>query len=174
MSDTWGGKRKGSGRPQGSGSRYGEPTKPIRVPVTRVNEVLSILDRPSCKLPLYSSKVAAGFPSPADDFVESILDLNEYLIKNPASTYLVRASGLSMINAGIYPNDILIVDRSIEPQNGKIVIAAIEGELTVKRLYKDKGSVLLIPENEEFCPIDITNKEGIVIWGVVTNVIHSV
>ncbi|KIE05123.1 Protein UmuD [Candidatus Jidaibacter acanthamoeba] len=173
MNVIWGGKREGSGRPRGAGSKYGEPTKPIRVPVTRIEEVLTILDRPPCRLPLYSSKVAAGFPSPADDNIENMLDLNEYLVKSPDSTYLVRATGLSMINAGIHPDDLLVVDRSLEPQHGKIVIAAIEGELTVKRLYKDKEKILLLPENSEFQPIDITDKESIVIWGVVTNVIHS-
>lgn len=173
MAKSWGGKRVGAGRPPGVGGKYGEPTKPIRIPVTRIEEILTLLEQPSCKLPLYSSKVAAGFPSPADDYIENMLDLNQYLVKNPASTYLVRASGLSMINAGIYSDDLLVVDRSLEPQHGKIVIAAIDGELTVKRLYKDKGKILLLPENPEFEAIDITDREGIVIWGVVTNVIHS-
>ena len=87
-------------------------------------------------LPLFSGKVATGFPSPADDYVEKTLDLNELLIQKPAATFFVRAQGESMLGAGIHPNDILLVDRSIEPVPGKIVICALNGELTVKRLER--------------------------------------
>lgn len=129
---------------------------------------------PNTRLPLYGSKVRAGFPSPADDFIESRLNLNDYLIKRPASTFLVRAEGESMLNVGIHCGDILIVDKSIEPIHGKIVIAAIDGELTVKRLYKKEGIIKLNAENPHYSDINITEEQETVIWGVVTNVIHGV
>ncbi len=125
--------------------------------------------------PLYSSSVQAGFPSPADDYIESSLDLNELLIKHPSATFFVRVSGNSMLNAGIHDQDILIVDRSIAPLSGRIVIAAIDGQLTVKRLKKTTaGKVYLMPENDAFPPIEVTAENEVYIWGVVTNVIHSV
>ena len=98
-------------------------------------------------LPLFSGKVSAGFPSPADDYVEKTLDLNELLVQKPAATFFVRAEGESMLGAGIHPNDILIVDRSIKPNAGKIVICALNGELTVKRLKRVKGTMVLKAEN---------------------------
>jgi len=171
MKKLYGGKRDGAGRPKGLGP-YGEATKPIRVPLSRLEDVKRLIANQPCKLPFYSSRVEAGFPSPADDHAEQKLDLNEHLIKHPAATFFVKASGFSMINAGINPNDILVVDRSIEPTHGKIVIAALDGELTVKRLSKKKDKVLLVPENYDFQPIDITNKENVIIWGVVISVIH--
>lgn len=124
--------------------------------------------------PIYMSSVEAGFPSPAEDYIEGTLDLNKHLIKHPASTFFVRVSGDSMIKAGIFPDDILIVDRSLEPVDKKIVIAVLDGELTVKRLrYRDK-LILLEPENPEYQPIKITEDDSLEIWGVVTNVIHKV
>ncbi len=125
-------------------------------------------------LPLFNGKVAAGFPSPADDYVEKNLDLNELLVQKPAATFFVRAQGESMLGAGIHPNDILVVDRSIEPVPGKIVICALDGELTVKRLERDNGHWQLKAENPEYSDIVIHEELEMVIWGVVTNVIHSV
>ncbi len=126
-------------------------------------------------LPLYLSKVSAGFPSPAEDDVVDSLDLNKFLIKHPAATFLVRANGFSMINAGIHANDILIVDRSIKATDGKIVIAVMDGQLTVKRLKKtNSGPILLLAENPDFKPIELKEDHDMYIWGVVTNVIHSV
>ena len=120
---------------------------------------------------LYNSKVAAGFPSPADDYSEGKLDLNTLLINNPAATFFVKASGDSMINAGIYSGDMLIVDRSLEAKHGKVVIAYVDSQFTVKRLHKSSEGNFLMPENEAYTPIKIT--EDTVIWGVVTNVIHK-
>lgn len=169
-----GGRREGAGRPKGQG-KYGEETKAIRIPCSRVKEVQNFLGlKPSFRLPLFASKVAAGFPSPADDYIEDHLDLNEHLIKHPSSTFFVKAIGDSMINAGIHSGDILVVDRSIEPSQGKIVIAALNGELTVKRLSIEKEKVQLLPENRAYRPIDITENYELVIWGVVLHVIHSV
>ena len=124
-------------------------------------------------LPLFSGKVAAGFPSPADDYVEKTLDLNELLVQKPAATFFVRAQGESMLGAGIHPNDILVVDRSIEPVPGKIVICALNGELTVKRLERHNGQWQLKAENPAYADIIIHEELELVIWGVVTNVIHA-
>jgi DNA polymerase V len=118
-------------------------------------------------------KVSAGFPSPADDYIEKTLDLNELLVQKPAATFFARAQGNSMIGAGIFPNDILVVDRSIEPVSGKVVICAIDGELTVKRLIMDNGQWKLQSENADYPDIMIYEEIDMVIWGVVTNVIHS-
>jgi DNA polymerase V len=123
-------------------------------------------------LPLFEGKVAAGFPSPADDFVEKTLDLNELLVQKPAATFFARAQGVSMIGAGIHHNDILVVDRSIEPVPGKIVICALNGELTVKRLDRENGQWRLAAENPDYPDIAIFEDLEMVIWGVVTNVIH--
>ena len=126
------------------------------------------------KLPLYMTSIEAGFPSPADDYIEGSLDLNEHLVKHPAATFFVRVSGESMIKAGIFPGDILIVDRSLEAVDKKIVIAVVDGELTVKRLRIRSGIPSLEPENDRYAPIVIKPDMAFEIWGVVTNVIHKV
>lgn len=169
---THGGQRKGAGRPKGSG-KYQDATQVMRVPAGMVDQLMSYIQTKGYQLPLYSNKVSAGFPSPADDHIEVQLDLNAHLIKNPVSTFFVRVSGESMKDVGIFPNDILIVDRSINPVDGKIVIAAIDGELTVKRLKRKNGILYLMPENKEFKPIVIKEMQDVNIWGVVTNVIHA-
>jgi DNA polymerase V len=125
---------------------------------------------------LYSSKVQAGFPSPAEGSMDTKLDLNEYLIDHPVATFFVRVAGDSMIEAGILENDILIVDRSITPIAGKIVIAVINGEFTVKRLKYINNQAYLAPENKNYTPIRIkTSSEGdeVCIWGVVTSVVRK-
>lgn len=124
-------------------------------------------------IPLYDYSVSAGFPSPADDHLEKNLDLNEYLIKNPASTFFVRVEGESMIGSGINSNDILIVDRSLKVSNGKIIIAVLYGELTVKRLRFSQNEIWLDAENEKFDSIQITEEMNFHIWGIATNVIHK-
>ncbi|MDR3361677.1 MAG: translesion error-prone DNA polymerase V autoproteolytic subunit [Desulfovibrio sp.] len=123
--------------------------------------------------PLFLSPVAAGFPSPAEGHLDRRLDLHEHLVKNHAATYFVRASGDSMINAGIHPGDLLVVDRSLSAVNGSVVIAAVEGELTVKRLLRKNGRVLLAPENDDYPEFDVTEQEDALIWGVVTYAIHK-
>ncbi len=127
----------------------------------------------SMNLSLYSCKISAGFPSPADDHLERSLDLNHHLVKHPSATFFVRVDGDSMINAGIHDNDILIVDRSLKPSDGKVVIAVVDGQMTVKRLYKRSGKLVLMPENKNFRPIEITESMTIEIWGVVVTAIHS-
>ena len=167
-----GGKRVGSGRPKGS-NVYGESTHPVRIPVSKIAAVRAFLEKEEARCPLYACHVKAGFPSPADDYIESYLDLNTHLIQHPAATFFVKASGDSMTGAGIRSGDMLIVDRSLDATHGKIVIAAIDGELTVKRLSRIAGSVQLLPENNQYQPIDITDMNELVIWGVVTYVIHA-
>ena len=124
----------------------------------------------------YSSKVEAGFPSPADNYIEQELDIKEYLIKNPEATFLVKATGESMNNAGILNGDILIVDRSIEPKNNSIVITSIDGELTVKRLIIKLGGEksYLQSENSKYPNIELGLESNVKIWGVVTYAIHHV
>lgn len=169
-----GGKRKGAGRPKGQG-KYGEPTKAVRLPISMIQSVMKYIDNKSYqRIPLYSSKVAAGFPSPADDHVESHLDLNEHLVKHPAATFFVKVTGDSMVDANIHENDILIVDRSLTPMNGRIVVAAVDGQLTVKRLHMKDNKLTLLPANSEFTPIEVDENNEVYIWGVVTNVIHAI
>ncbi len=119
------------------------------------------------------SSVSAGFPSPAADYMEKGLDLNELLVDNPVSTFFVRVEGESMTGAGIYPGDILVVDRAQEPVAGSIVIAALDGEMTVKRLRLNNGRVFLVPENPEFDIIPVRREQDLNIWGVVTACVHS-
>jgi len=126
------------------------------------------------KVHLVGPSVAAGFPSPAEDFVENALDLNEYLIKHPASTFFIRVRGESMKEAGILSGDILIVDRSISAVSGSIVVAVVDGEFTVKRLKKEKNQIILFPENSDYEPIYIRDGQDFAIWGVVVYAIHKV
>jgi DNA polymerase V len=168
-----GGKRTGAGRPSGSG-KYLEKTQAIRVPTSLVGQIKRYAQVKGYQIPLYGCRVAAGFPSPADDYLEGALDLNEHLIEHPAATFFVRVSGYSMINAGIHPGDILIVDRSLEAVHNKIIVVALDNELTVKRLYKKNSLLRLMPENDEFSPIEIQQEDQLHVWGVVTNVIHPV
>ena len=123
--------------------------------------------------PLFIAEIPAGFPSPAEDYKQESLDLNRHLIKNPASTYFVKVSGDSMVKAGIHPGDLLVVDRSLEAADKKIVIANINGELTVKRIRIFSSRVVLEPENDNYQPQELTEGEDLQIWGVVTNVIHQ-
>tara|TARA_Y100000589_G_scaffold307702_1_gene323590 strand:+ start:116 stop:700 length:585 start_codon:yes stop_codon:yes gene_type:complete len=168
-----GGARTGAGRPKGQG-KFGEKTKPMRIPVSKIDSVMNFINNSNISLPLYSSKVPAGFPSPADDHMEGKLDLNTHLVKHPTATFFVKASGDSMLGAGIHDGDILVVDRSLEPRKGKVVIAAVDGQLTVKRLQKKGSKTFLVPENKKFRSIELNENTDVKIWGVVTNVIHKV
>lgn len=126
------------------------------------------------EIPLYSSRVSAGFPSPAEDYITRQLDLNDLLIKRPAATFFVEVEGDSMLDAGIHDGDILVVDRGEMPANKKIVVAALDGELTVKKIGKIKGKLYLLPENPDFDPLEISGEMELMIWGIVTYVIHKV
>ncbi|MCH9628193.1 MAG: Protein UmuD [Chlamydiales bacterium] len=127
---------------------------------------------PGLKLPFYESGLPAGFPSPADDCLERSLDLHELLVTHPEATFFVRIDGDSMIGAGMYSGDILVVDRSLPSAHGKIVVALINGEFTVKRLIKEGKKIYLAAENPRYAPLEVSEESDFQIWGIVTYVIH--
>lgn len=135
-------------------------------------EILCVGADGVCPLPVVCGSVAAGFPSPADDYIDGSMDLNEHLIAHPAATFFVRASGNSMINAGIHDGDLLIVDRAIQPADGSITIVAIDGELTVKRIAKRGGNLYLAAENSDYPDILVSTEADLHVWGVCRHVIH--
>lgn len=179
-----GGARPGAGRPAGSGRCADAPQTQLRIPRADKTAVLALIARrqalrsgeawrpdaeaPALRLPLFAHRVAAGFPSPADDYLEDALDLNRYLISDAPATFMVRVRGDSMIGAGIGEGDILVVDRGRTPQHDQIVLAVIDGEFTVKRLYRREDRLALIPENPAYAPIELHAGQELVIWGVVT------
>ena len=125
------------------------------------------------ELPFIASGIKAGFPSPAADFDESKISLDNVLVKNREATFYAKASGSSMIGAGIDDGDILVIDRSLEPQNNKVAVCFIDGEFTIKRIQAEKDCVYLMPENKAFQPIKVTDENELIIWGIVTYVIKS-
>lgn len=139
----------------------------------KITKIFAYEHRKDIELPLVLCKVPAGFPSPAEDYIDQKLDLNEYLIKHPAATFFVRVEGESMVDAGIHNGDILIVDRSLEPGDNKIAVVILNGEFTVKRIKKKKEKIYLLPENSDFKPIEITPEMNFEVWGIVTFVIHK-
>lgn len=196
---THGGKRPNAGRKQS----YGEPTRQVRIPQSHVPVVLdylsavrrkqgiqNIIHQPSkgmitsitplqmdsqpWAIPLMSHTIPAGFPSPADDYIADRIDLNTHLITHREATFILRVSGWSMVNAGIHDGDEIIVDRALNATHGNIVVAVVNNELTVKRLHKTDSDIRLIPENPEFKDILIGSDEDLIIWGVVTRVLHKV
>lgn len=138
-----------------------------QIHIPRQNNVL-------CEIPLSWTPVTAGFPSPAEDSVEKMLDLNQYLIKHPAATFFIRVVGDSMKDAGIFSGDLLIVDRACPVANDKIVVAVLDGEFTVKRIKRIKNKIMLCAENASYKDIEITSEMQFEVWGVVTWVIHEV
>lgn len=139
----------------------------------RIKEIFSALVLGKKPLPLFLCGIAAGFPSPADDSIEKKLDLNELVIKHPAATFFVRVEGHSMVNAGIHSGDILAVDRSLEASSGKIVVAVLNGEFTVKRIRLKSGGIVLESENSDYPSIKVEPESDFQVWGVVTYVIHQ-
>jgi DNA polymerase V len=123
------------------------------------------------KIPFVKEGVSAGFPSPAGDFMEMNIDLNKELSENILATFYIKVKGNSMIDAGINDKDVLVVDRSLEPQNNKIAICFIDGEFTVKRILVEKDCLYLMPENPNYSPIKVTEENELIIWGIVTYVI---
>lgn len=130
------------------------------------------LDAPALEIPLFLSPAACGFPSPAQDYVEQTIDLNQLCIAHPAATYYVRAAGDSMVEHGIHDGDMLVVDRSSKPVHGSVVVAAVDGEFTVKQLQLSP-SVCLLPGNPTYRPIHFSDGQHLEIFGVVTFVIHK-
>jgi DNA polymerase V len=124
-------------------------------------------------IPLFLERVSAGFPSPAEDYVEKTLDLNELCIQHPSATFFVRVDGESMIGAGIFPGDVLVVDRSLRAQHGDIIIASLESEMTVKELHLTPPPIYLLPRNPAYQPILIEEGMVLEVFGVVTNVVRS-
>jgi DNA polymerase V len=186
----WGGIRPNSGRKAGS-TKYGEPTVVRRLPASwaaMLDQSLKnqrlVLMSPEIEridpaatdialaLPLAGGKIAAGFPSAAEDFVEGKLDLNDILVKRPTATFYIKVAGESMRNAGIFPGDILVVDRGETPQHGHVVVAVVNGELTVKRLYKKGKLIRLDAENPAYPHIEIQGETELTIWGVVRANVH--
>jgi DNA polymerase V len=125
------------------------------------------------ELPLYLSPAQAGFPSPADDYVDRKLDLHTHLVRNSTSTFFLRAAGDSMNEAGIRDGDLLVADRSLQPASGCVVVVAVGGELTIKYFVQRDGRSLLVPANKAYPEIDVTEREDTVIWGVVTYAVHK-
>ena len=172
-----GGRRPGAGRPKGSGN-YGEVTHPVRVPVSMIEAVRSFVaaggEGEERGIPLFGTAVRAGLPTFTDDHVEARLDLHTHLVPHPQTTFFVRVQGDSMENAGIQDGDLLVVDRSLPAREHAIIIAALDGELTVKRLRYQQGQPQLVPENDRYKVITIEPDQDFHIWGVVTSVIHKV
>lgn len=149
--------------------------KPIfNIIATKAQKFYRIEPKTKVSIPIFESKVSAGFPSPAEDYKETSIDLNEFLIKNQAATFLYRVSGDSMEGAGIRDNSLIIVDRSLTPKSNQIVFAEIDKEYTVKRYIKERdGTIYLKAENPKYKPIKISEGMEFIIWGVVTNAITN-
>ena len=124
-------------------------------------------------LPLAGTAIAAGFPSPAEEYLDLALDLNKELIKHPAATFYARVKGNSMVDAGIQDGDLLVIDKALEPREGAIAVCFLDGEFTVKRLAVREEGVFLMPANDEFKPISITEDNEFLVWGIVAYVIHK-
>ena len=185
-----GGTRQGAGRK----AAYGEPTKTVRVPQSLVPVVVGYLDamklppggadgarlraiatlRAATAVPALGRRVRAGKPTSGDDYQEDTVDLGKHLVRDPSSTFVMKVDGWSMRDAGIADGDELVVDRGVTPEDGRIVIAEIDGELTVKRLKRTGVGWLLQASNPDFADIPIGEKNDLHIWGVVTRVLHAV
>lgn len=160
--------------------KFRAPLGPIVVifakKITMNNKSLSlfnVLAETDLVLPVAQSSISAGFPSPATDFIESGIDLNKELIKHQAATFLGRVTGQSMIGLGIDDGDLLIIDKSIEPSDGKLAVCAIDGDFTLKQIRIMPDCIMLMPANDKFVPIRVTEENSLMIWGVVTYVIKK-
>jgi DNA polymerase V len=122
-------------------------------------------------LPFVKEGISAGFPSPAEDFLDASIDLNKELIKNPSATFYGKVRGNSMKDLGIHDGDLLVIDKSLEPQNGKIAICFIDGEFTIKTIKLEKDCIWLLPANADYKPIKVTKDNDFLVWGIVINVI---
>jgi DNA polymerase V len=136
-------------------------------------EIVSISTKTKLPLPLINQGISAGFPSPASDFIDIAIDLNKHLIKHPSSTFFGRVKGDSMIKVGISDGDLLVIDKSINPANNKIAVCFIDGEFTVKKIKLEKNRCWLVPENDAYKAIEVTEENNFLIWGIVVHVIKS-
>jgi DNA polymerase V len=134
-------------------------------------EILPASTDIAIELPFVKEGISAGFPSPADDFIDTSIDLNHELIKHPSATFFGKVRGNSMKDLGIHDGDLLVIDKSLEPATGKVAVCYIDGEFTVKSLKIEKESILLLPANTSYKPILVTKENDFLIWGIVTNVI---
>ena len=141
--------------------------------VKKITDLFKFSKDQNIAVPIFIDKVSAGFPSPASDYTERKLDLNEYLVSNPVATFIVKANGTSMIDVNIQSGDLLIVDKSLTPKNNSIVIASIFGDLTIKKLKKKQGLIFLVPSNSNYPSFEVKEEMDCFIWGVVTYVIHA-
>jgi DNA polymerase V len=146
---------------------------PVKLHQSSTLDLYSAMTDTELILPLASGKISAGFPSPASDFVDVAIDLNKHLIKHPSTTFFGRVRGQSMQDAGISDGDLLVIDKSLEPEDGKIAVCFIDGEFTVKRIKLEKDGCYLMPANEAFKPIHVTADNEFLLWGIVTHVIKS-
>lgn len=137
-----------------------------------VGTLLGAVKESDVQVPLYSSRPQAGFPAPGDDLIEKVLDINDLVVKHPASTFFVRVEGDSMDGAGIFSGDVLVVDRSLNPKDKSIVVAAVYGELVVKRLIAKGDTHILASENEKYKPIQISGNDDCFLWGVVVGTVR--
>ena len=149
---------------------YSEKFSPIR---SKVLEPIRLDDILGIKIPLYASYISAGFPSPADDYLEDQIDLSKYLIQNPISTYMMRVKGDSMKDANIHDGDILVIDKALKPENGLPIICFLNGEFTVKTFKRIKEKAFLMPANPAYKPIEVTEEMNLGIWGVVVWILHK-
>lgn len=147
---------------------------PLKLHAGNIIDIFSADTDTELSLPLVDDGISAGFPSPALDFIDLSIDLNKHLIKHPSATFYGRVKGESLKNAGINHGDLLIIDRSITPTNGKIAVCYIDSEFTAKRIKIAKNEIWLIPENENYQPIRVNEENDFVIWGIVTHVIKDV
>ena len=148
--------------------------KLINLHKTKTLEIFSAETSTELDLPFVESGISAGFPSPADDFLDVSIDLNKALIQNPSATFYGRVKGDSMIDAGMNDGDLLIIDKSLEPEDGKIAVCFIDGEFTVKRIKIESDVIWLMAENKKYSPIKVTSDNDFIIWGIVTTVIKKV
>lgn len=139
----------------------------------KIKSIYEVENKQEVKVPFSQELLSAGFPSPAEGFIQKSLDLNELIIQHPSSTFFIRVIGNSMIKAGIFSNDILIVDRSLSVSNNKVIVARLNDEFLVKRIFIDDEKILLLADNDEYDPIEITNDMDFEVWGIVTYTIHK-
>ncbi|MDA0782800.1 MAG: DNA polymerase V [Proteobacteria bacterium] len=165
-----GGARQGAGRPVGQGL-YGEPTKAVRIPISIVDEVKAFAKSITSSIPLYNFPVEAGVPFLSGDDSCEMYQLKDLNISNPKDCFMAKVSGYSMKDAGILPDDLLLVDRNKEAADGDIIVTSVEGGIVVKRLDKKNGQ--LVSENKDFTPIKITDHSNLHVWGVVIKVVRE-